>query len=164
MAEDSSGKPLVPQAQSRLTEYAARRRAADLEGHRFLIQTGPIIRYFNQVATGKRVITRRTRVRLYAGEVLLRKVLPDISQVDFRGLFGFAPLSARSEQLAKLTPQQLEQMIAFAEMMKGVVSAPATIEGQATVVPEPPQTRAENRKSKGNGQRRGNGKQGNGHG
>lgn len=120
-----------------LGDYALRRRAADLEGVRLLIQADKIVKYMNEVATGRRLVTRRTLVRLRAGEVLLRKIIPDLSQVDFKGLFAFAPMSVRAEALAKLTGEELEQFIALAEKLKGGSLESPAIEGESSVVPEP---------------------------
>lgn len=104
----------------RLTEFALRRRAADLEGLRFLIQADKIIRYLNEVATGRRLVTRRTAVRVQTGLGLLKKVVPDLTAIDVKGLFAFAPMSARAEALSRLSGEELDQFIALAAKLKAV--------------------------------------------
>lgn len=131
-------KSLIPQTRARFTEQALRRRASQIEAVRLNIKVEEIVRYMNQVATGRRIVGKRTLVRLRAGEILLRKIIPDLSQVDVKGIFAFAPMSVRAEALAKLTGEELEQFIALAEKLKAAPEDERLpIEGESSIITEP---------------------------
>jgi hypothetical protein len=140
MSDGQNGKSLIPDKAAQANaaaaaDYALKRRAHSIEVVRLGIKVTELMTFVQDVAlNARRRIGPRTGLRLRAAEIALRKILPDVQQVEFRGLMTFAPISARQAALANLSDEQLALAIKVAEMIRA--AEPEPIDGQATRVPE----------------------------
>lgn len=139
MGDITAGKSLIPSTLSRrdekaLADYSLRRKASALEAIRLRIRASELVTFVENVALEGKKMGKQTGLRLRAAEILLRKVLPDVQQIEYRGLLQFAPLSSRQAALANLSDEQLDAAIKIAEMIKA--AEPEAIEGTSERVPE----------------------------